>query len=110
MDYNRVVKDLNDLTEETFLKKLEDNYHLSTVTFKEAKPAQLHQFGMYLNQQWYSLTAKPHIIKTDPIGMLDVSILSETVLNRCLALKTSEQINVSTLLAAYAAWTNCNAE
>ncbi len=87
MDYNRVVKDLNGLTEETFLKKLEDNYHLSTVTFKEAKPAQLHQFGMYLNQQWYSLTAKPHIIKTDPIGVLDVSILSETVLDPLLGIK-----------------------
>jgi len=80
MDYNRVVKDLNGLTEEQLLKKISDNF---TVEEKGStyRPNALHNFGMYLNKKWYSLTAKPGTFNdNDPIGVLDVTILSERIL------------------------------
>ena len=80
MDYNRVVKDLNGLTEEQLLKKISDNF---TVVEKGStyRPNALHNFGMYLNKKWYSLTAKSGTFNdADPIGVLDVTILSERIL------------------------------
>ena len=86
MDYNRVVKDLNGLTNEKFLERLKDKFE---VTKKEAAvaPASLHEFGMYLGGTWYQLTAKPGIYKNDPIGILDVTILSENILDPVLGIK-----------------------
>ena len=83
LDYNRLVKDTNGLSEEEFLKKIESSF---TVEKKESayKPESLHQFGLYLNKQWYKLTAKQHIIKNDPIGILDISILQENFLSPIL--------------------------
>jgi uncharacterized protein (DUF1015 family) len=81
MDYNRVVKDLNGLSEEEFKNKLADKFDITAVGTTEHRPDQLHNFGMYLDGQWYSLTAKPGTYNdADPIGVLDVTILSESVL------------------------------
>jgi len=86
MDYNRVVKDLNGLPADDFLKKLEENF---TVEKKSDaySPEQLHQFGMYLNEQWYILEAKENSFTTDPIGVLDVTILSNNILDKILGIK-----------------------
>jgi uncharacterized protein (DUF1015 family) len=75
-DYNRVVKDLNGLSENEFLDKLRENFILLEKGEKEYRPDELHNFGMYLNGKWYSLTAKKGIFNDeDPIDVLDVTIL-----------------------------------
>jgi uncharacterized protein (DUF1015 family) len=86
MDYNRVVKDLNGLTEAALLEKLGASFTIEKSSSAVA-PANLHQFGMYLKGQWYTLTAKPGTFTTDPIGVLDVSILSNLVLDPLLGIK-----------------------
>jgi uncharacterized protein (DUF1015 family) len=86
MDYNRVVKDLNGLTEATLLEKLGASFNIEKAATAVA-PAQLHQFGMYLKGQWYTLTAKEGTYTNDPIGILDVSILSNLVLDPLLGIK-----------------------
>jgi uncharacterized protein (DUF1015 family) len=86
MDYNRVVKDLNGLTEATLLEKLGASFTIAKSATAVA-PAQLHQFGMYLKGQWYTLTAKEGTYTNDPIGVLDVSILSNLVLDPLLGIK-----------------------
>jgi len=64
MDYNRVVKDLNGLTEEQFLKKVSEKFEMEIYQGKDCcRPKQCHQFGMYLNKIWYLLTAKKEIIQ-----------------------------------------------
>jgi uncharacterized protein (DUF1015 family) len=83
LDYNRVVKDLNGLSEEEFLKKLEDEFTVSKCD-KPVQPEVLNQFGLYLGGQWYKLTAKPGTYKDDPIGVLDVTILQENVMSKIL--------------------------
>ena len=83
MDYNRVIKDLNGLTEKDFLEKL--GFSFSIEKQNEAyRPAALHQFGLYLNKQWYSLTANKNIIKDDVLGILDINILQDNVLTPLL--------------------------
>ena len=86
MDYNRVVKDLNGHTAETFLAALEHEFELSEQ--EEAfKPTTLHSFGMYLAGKWYQLKAKPGTYNdTDPIGVLDVTILSNNILSKLLGI------------------------
>ena len=86
MDYNRLVKDLNGLSEAAFLAALEKDFEI-TESPQEVKPAQLHEFGMYLNGKWYQLHSKPGTFTTDPIGILDVSILAERVLEPILGIK-----------------------
>lgn len=86
MDYNRVVKDLNGHSDEAFLAEVATKFDVQP-TAAEVKPAQLHQFAMYLSGKWYSLAAKPAIIKNDPIGVLDVTILDENILNPLLGIK-----------------------
>lgn len=85
MDYNRVVKDLNGLTAETLLEKLNEDFEIATSASAVA-PSSLHTFGMFLNGQWYTLTAKAGTWKEDPIGVLDVTILSEKVLEKHLGI------------------------
>ena len=81
MDYNRVVKDLNGLSDEEFMNKLSEKFDITSVGTAEHRPDQLHNFGMYFNGLWYSLTAKAGTYNDqDPIGVLDVTILSESVL------------------------------
>ncbi len=87
LDYNRIVRDLNGMNEEAFLKALEADFTLrkigSTTPYKPAKP---HEFGMYLGGNWYVLTVKEGSFRTDPTAILDVSILQENVLSRLLAI------------------------
>ena len=88
IDYNRVVKDLNGLDQETFLKELEKHFEVELHDPGIYKPDRLHNFGMYLDKKWYSLTAKPGTYNDqDPIGVLDVTILSNLVLDEILGIK-----------------------
>ena len=89
IDYNRVVKDLNGLTPEQFLSALEEDF---TVTPYEGEgeyhPSHLHNFSMYLGGKWYSMETKPgRYDDNDPIGVLDVTILSNLVLDKILGIK-----------------------
>jgi len=80
-DYNRVVRDLNGLTPEQLKQKLQDNFEIREKGEKVYKPRRLHNFSMYLEGKWYSLTAKKGTYNNDdPIGVLDVTILTEKVL------------------------------
>jgi uncharacterized protein (DUF1015 family) len=83
LDYNRVVKDLNDLTTEEFIGALQDDFMI-TYSPEPVKPAVLHEFGMYLEDEWYILTARAGTYGKDPIGILDVTILQKNVLDKIL--------------------------
>jgi uncharacterized protein (DUF1015 family) len=85
MDYNRVAKDLNGLSDEAFMQKLNEEFEVEKKD-SAVSPAQLHQFGMLLNNQWYQLTAREGSYKKDPIGVLDVTILQENVLDKILGI------------------------
>lgn len=87
MDYNRVVKDLNGLSSEDFVQALAADFDISNNGTKPVKPQQPHQFGMYLNGSWYQLPAKQGTFSTDPIGILDVTVLSMNVLDKLLGIK-----------------------
>ncbi len=88
IDYNRVVKDLNGLTDEEFLKKLEASFDVEEKGSDIYKPDRLHNFSMYLSGKWYSLTAKDGTYDdSDPIGVLDVTVLSNLVLDDLLGIK-----------------------
>ncbi|MBQ2397517.1 MAG: DUF1015 domain-containing protein [Bacteroidales bacterium] len=97
IDYNRVVKDLNGLTEEEFLAKLNDTFVVEKVGKEIYKPSKLHEFSMYLGGEWYKMTAKEGTYDdNDPIGVLDVTILSNNVLDKVLDIKdlrTSKRID-----------------
>jgi uncharacterized protein (DUF1015 family) len=80
MDYNRVIKDLNGLSENEVLEKISETFDINESDLSNAKPSSLHEFGMYLGNKWYKLIAKNNIIKNDPIGILDVSILQDNIL------------------------------
>ncbi|HEX2532590.1 MAG TPA: DUF1015 family protein [Chitinophagaceae bacterium] len=86
LDYNRVVKDLNGLSEEALLDALRADFTVEAGE-KAVQPAALHQFGMYLGGQWYTLTAKEGTFRTDPIGVLDVTILQESILDKLLGIR-----------------------
>lgn len=89
IDYNRVVKDLNGLGKEQFLKALEADFDVVPFDGEgEYHPSHLHNFSMYLDEKWYSLEAKPgRYDDKDPIGVLDVTILSNLVLDKILGIK-----------------------
>lgn len=88
IDYNRVVKDLNGLSEADFLKALEKNFIVEKKGADIYKPAKLHNFALYLGGTWYSLTAKPGTYNdNDPIGVLDVTISSNLILDEILGIK-----------------------
>lgn len=85
LDYNRVVKDLNGLTSEQFLEALSKNFDIEDKGTDIYKPAQLHEFSLYLDGHWYSLKAKEGTYdNNDPIGVLDVDISSRLILNDIL--------------------------
>ena len=87
IDYNRVVKDLNGLTDEQFLEKISEHFFIEKKGSEIYKPAALHNFALYLNHNWYSLTAKPGTYKeNDPIGVLDVTISSDLILRDILGI------------------------
>jgi len=83
LDYNRIVKDLNGLSDENFLSALKEQFEVQPAS-AAVSPKNLHTFGMYLNQQWYELRSKPGTFRNDPIGVLDVTILQENILNKLL--------------------------
>lgn len=97
IDYNRVVKDLNGHSKEEFLKLLEENFDVKEEGAEIYKPKKLHEFSMYLDGKWYSMLAKAGTYNdNDPIGVLDVTILSDLVLNKLLGienLRTSKRID-----------------
>ena len=88
IDYNRVVKDLNGLSDEEFLKALEANFEVKEMGAEIYKPNALHNFSLYLSGKWYSLTAKEGTYNdSDPIGVLDVTISSNLILDEILGIK-----------------------
>lgn len=88
LDYNRVVKDLNGMTSEEFLKALEKNFTVEKKGEAEYRPQELHEFSLYLDKNWYSLKAKPGTYDdSDPIGVLDVDISSRLILDELMGIK-----------------------
>ena len=97
IDYNRVVKDLNGLAPAELIAKLEESFVVEKKGAAEYRPNALHNFAMYLEGEWYSLTAKEGTYNdNDPIGVLDVTVLSDLVLDRIFDIKdlrTSKRID-----------------
>ena len=97
MDYNRVVTDLNGLTSEEFLGRLEENFAVEKIGAEEYRPKKMHEFSLYLDGTWYKLTALPGTYDdSDPIGVLDVSISSNLILRDILGitdLRTDHRID-----------------
>jgi len=97
IDYNRVVKDLNGFTEEEFIEKLKTAFQVEKMGSEEYKPSSLHEFSMYIGGNWYKLTANKNTYNdNDPIDVLDVTILTNQVLNPLLGienLRTSKRID-----------------
>lgn len=97
IDYNRVVTDLNGMTKQEFINNLKVHFDIVEKGENIYKPDRLHTFGMYIDKKWYSLTAKPGTYNdSDPIGVLDVTILSNLVFDQMLNIKdlrTSERID-----------------
>ena len=88
LDYNRVVTDLNGLTEQEFLTRLEKDFVVEDKGTDIYRPNALHNFSLYLNQHWYSLTAKDGTFdNSDPIGVLDVDISSRLIFDSILGIK-----------------------
>jgi uncharacterized protein (DUF1015 family) len=85
--YNRLIKDLNGLSDEEFLSRLSKNFIVEKKR-KTGRPARRHNFSLYLPGQWYSLTAKPGTYdNNDPTGALDVTVSSNLILNEILGIK-----------------------
>ncbi len=97
IDYNRVVKDLNGLSKEEFLSKLSESFDVVEMGSEIYHPTKLHNFAMYLDGKWYSLTAKAGTYNdNDPIGVLDVTVLSNLIFDKILNLgdlRTSKRID-----------------
>lgn len=88
LDYNRVVKDLNGLSEEDLLKALEKNFTVACKGEENYRPQKMHEFSLYVGGKWYSLEAKPGTFnENDPIGVLDVDISSRLILDEILNIK-----------------------
>lgn len=86
LDYNRVVSSLNGLSNEKFLALLQDDFEVTASTVA-VKPSRPHEFAMYLGGKWYLLRSRPGTYNEDPVGILDVSILSENILDKILDIK-----------------------
>jgi uncharacterized protein (DUF1015 family) len=86
LDYNRLVKDLNGWDSDDFISALHDDFTM-TQSEEAVRPAQLHEFGMYLDKQWYILSSRKDTFSNDPIGVLDVTILSNNILDKLLDIK-----------------------
>ncbi len=97
IDYNRVVKDLNGLSVEQFLAALSADFEVTPIGSEIYTPRELHNFAVYIDDKWYSITAKPgRYDDNDPIGILDVTVLSNLVLDKILGIKdlrTSKRID-----------------
>ena len=96
MDYNRVVRDLNGHSTEEFLKLAEENYEIEKIGTNAYHPTRVHEAGMYLEGNWYKLTAKDKILCEDPVEGLDVSLLQKYLLAPVLGIgdpKTDKRID-----------------
>jgi uncharacterized protein (DUF1015 family) len=95
MDYNRAVKDLNGLSEEEFLKKVQEKFEVEKMDYK--KPEKMNTFGMFLKGTWYKLTAKPGTFDAkDPVNSLDVAIMQNNLLSPILGIgdpRTDDRID-----------------
>ena len=88
LDYNRVVKDLNGLSSEEFLKALTENFVVEKKGVEQYRPQQMHEFSLYIDGEWFSLKAKDGTYdSSDPIGVLDVDISSRLILDKILGIK-----------------------
>ena len=87
MDYNRLAKDLQGKAPAEFIQSLEKEFEIYRVGDKPYKPQQAHEFGMYLDGAWYKLVARAGTYTSDPIGILDVTILQDNVLDKLLGIK-----------------------
>jgi uncharacterized protein (DUF1015 family) len=87
MDYNRVVKDLGGLTPDNFIKEASAYFTIELVGKKAYRPESIHSFGLYLEKNWYKLVAKSGTYTNDPIGVLDITILQNTILDKLLGIK-----------------------
>jgi uncharacterized protein (DUF1015 family) len=83
LDYNRLVKDLNGYSIEKFIGRIQEDFFI-TLSPEPVKPTQLHEFGMYLNNQWYILGSRKGTYSDTPVGVLDVTILSTNILDKLL--------------------------
>jgi uncharacterized protein (DUF1015 family) len=81
-----VVKDLDGLTPEKLISRLQDDFFI-TLSEEAVRPSQLHEFGMYLDGQWYILVSRKGTYTNDPIGVLDVTILSNNILDKILGIE-----------------------
>ncbi len=86
MDYNRVAKDLNGMTTDEFLTKLKEDFDVVDKGKQIVQPRALHEFGLYMDGSWYQLISKEGTYTTDPIGILDVTILSNNILDKLLGI------------------------
>lgn len=87
LDYNRVVKDLNGMSEGQFVEALRTDFDVERIGTEIYKPARLHEFSLYVGGTWYKLTAKPGTFDpADPIGNLDVDISSRLILDKLLGI------------------------
>ena len=96
MDYNRLVADLNGMDDAAFLETIKSDFEVSPEGNKPFKPAEPHQFGMYLSGSWYKLQAKPGTYTHDPTGVLDVTILQNNILHKVLGIddpRTNKRID-----------------
>ena len=97
MDYNRIVRDLNSLDKDTFLKKAGEKFKVEKLTEKAYRPEQQHTFGMYLDKCWYKLTASDGTFdENDAVESLDVSILQNNLIAPVLGIenpKTDSRID-----------------
>ncbi len=88
IDYNRVLKDINGLTTDQLITKLQEDFEVTEMGTQIYKPDHLHTFSMYLGDNWYKMVARSgRFNDNDPIGVLDVTILSDLVLNKILGIK-----------------------
>ena len=95
LPYNRVLKDLNGFSEETFMEKVAEKFTV-TLSDKQVMPAKKAEFGMYLGKKWYTLEAKKEIMSDDPVKGLDVAILQDHLLTPVLGIqnpKTDKRID-----------------
>ncbi len=87
MDYNRLVTDLNSLSHEDFFRKIAEHFEIELMGAKPYSPTVLHEFGMYIDKNWYKMTARTGTYTHDPIGVLDVTILQNNLLDPVLGIK-----------------------